>query len=546
MGKTIVIVTLFLILSIQFQTAFPKDNDQIKKIYPSMNDSIPIGTNTMNMTFSRAVESTVPVNISIYLKHDDTNLLRQIFLCSKQNCVIGDDDDSLTIVLLDITFNVPNATYYVEIDDDFLKYKDESEMITGIKLGNWIIKTTGEYNKTNDDSEIIYGVIRLNIEGTQYYKNLKDDTDDTTYFDGMIKQISESIPVDLLRLHYSRHYLEFDNEELLYMIFRINPPIVGGFNNKSTKDVFDDFYKLLKINSEIKTYLDLKNHTKYIDKIFGLRKASNLWEEIKIKLLYLKDDKVFLSVFIFSLVLLVILTLGGYYLNKDANNLIIFQAAFTLFDIANDIIFLFKLKNNLHDLLIPSIIFTIVPFLVNLVLAIYILKHENNYNIKFKNWFDKNLKLASAIVVFCVGDVGLLHLLDSKFANLEIFEAPFQNEHLIFRGLLLNVIIEDISQLVIQILYAIAITTTEYSDIALLTLITSFVMVFINVVCFAFGIILKKHKKRREANNIDSITLNEARYPTHMDPLHETARYPITSQPSLITYHEIQENRSPS
>ncbi|CAG8691925.1 10113_t:CDS:2, partial [Funneliformis caledonium] len=46
------------------------------------------------------------------------------------------------------------------------------------------------------------------------------------------------------------------------------------------------------------------------------------------------------------------------------------------------------------------------------------------------------------------------------------------------------------------------------------------------------------------ANNIDSLTLNEARYPTYMDPLHETARYPITSQPSLITYHEIQENRS--
>ncbi|CAG8463105.1 11906_t:CDS:2 [Funneliformis caledonium] len=417
-----------------------------------MNDPIPIGTNTMNMTFSRAVESTVPVNISIYLKHDDTNLLRQIFLCSKQNCVIGDNDDSLTIVLLDITFNVPNATYYVEIDDDFLKYKDESEMITGIKLGNWIIKTTGEYNKTNDDSEIIYGVIRLTIEGTQYYKNLKDNTDDRKYFDEIIKQISESIPVDLLRLHYSRHYFEFDkadNEELLYVIFRINPPI-GGFNNKSAKDVFDDFDKLLKINSDIKTYLDLKNHTKYIDKWFGLRKASNLWEEIKINLLNLKKNRVFLSVFIFTLVLLIILTLGGYFLNKNANNLIIFIAAFTLFDIANDIIFLFKLKDNLHDLLIPSITFTIVPFLVNFVLAIYILKHENKCNIKFKDWFEKNLKLASAIVVFCVGDVGLLHLLDSKFANLKIFNAPFQNEHLIFQGLILNVIIEDIPQLVIQ------------------------------------------------------------------------------------------------
>ena len=66
--------------------------------------------------------------------------MRQSLLCTKPHCDIS--DYSLTINLHNVAFNIPSATYYVEIDDDFLKYKDENEMVPGIKPGKWIIRTT--------------------------------------------------------------------------------------------------------------------------------------------------------------------------------------------------------------------------------------------------------------------------------------------------------------------------------------------------------------------------------------------------------------------
>jgi len=119
------------------------DNTHIGQVYPSQNDSIPIGTNKINITFVHLVDPTAaPVNVSIYQKYSDENLLRQRFLCTTSHCVISKDGYLLTIHLHDVTFNVPNATYYVEIDDNFLKYKGNDEMISGIKPEKWIIKTT--------------------------------------------------------------------------------------------------------------------------------------------------------------------------------------------------------------------------------------------------------------------------------------------------------------------------------------------------------------------------------------------------------------------
>ncbi len=118
----------------------PYNNTHVKQVYPSQNESISIGTNKISITFVHSIDLTTPVNISIYQKYNDENLLRQRFLYTYPYCIIS--DYLFTINLHNITFNVPNATYYVEIDDKFLRYKDENEMVPGIKLGNWIIKTT--------------------------------------------------------------------------------------------------------------------------------------------------------------------------------------------------------------------------------------------------------------------------------------------------------------------------------------------------------------------------------------------------------------------
>src|SRR5687768_2101789 len=103
-----------------------------------------IGTNEINITFVHLIESKKPVNISIYQKLEERYrlrqklegeyLLRQKLLCTEPNCMVV-NNYSLRIKLLDTTFNLPNATYSVEIDDEFLNYQNENIPVPGMKLG---------------------------------------------------------------------------------------------------------------------------------------------------------------------------------------------------------------------------------------------------------------------------------------------------------------------------------------------------------------------------------------------------------------------------
>ncbi len=95
------------------------------------------------MTFFHPVELSAAVHISIYIIYNGEDLLRQKLLCTDQYCEISKDSYSLTIQLLNTTFNIPNAKYYVVIDDKFLRYKNESEPIPGIRPRKWVIRTEG-------------------------------------------------------------------------------------------------------------------------------------------------------------------------------------------------------------------------------------------------------------------------------------------------------------------------------------------------------------------------------------------------------------------
>jgi len=103
------------------------------------------------LTFVHFIELKDPVNISIYQILEDKYLLRQklegkyLFrqkiLCTQPYCVIS-NNYTLTIKLPISPFNLPNTSYSIEIDDDFLRYKREDLPVPGIELGKWIINTS--------------------------------------------------------------------------------------------------------------------------------------------------------------------------------------------------------------------------------------------------------------------------------------------------------------------------------------------------------------------------------------------------------------------
>ena len=113
-------------------------------------------------------------------------------------------------------------------------------------------------------------------DGTNHFKNLNDN-DKKDFIEQLRIQIAKSIPVDESRLTYSKYFYKY-KIDLVYITFKIDSPKENYFNQKSAKDVFVDFDKLLAVDDSVKTSLDINNsNTNYIDKKYGFEKASKYY-----------------------------------------------------------------------------------------------------------------------------------------------------------------------------------------------------------------------------------------------------------------------------
>ncbi|GBC23065.1 uncharacterized protein OCT59_014015 [Rhizophagus irregularis] len=497
--------------STDLTTIIPKNNllnnIHIKQVYPSENDLIEIYTDKMNMTFLNPIDPTIPVYISIYHYHNYEDILRQKFLCTMPFCTISEDSYSLIINLSsNVTFNIPNASYYVEIEDNFVEYKYEIETVPGIKKPkSWNIYTASEYkHPEKDNNDFIIGILRLNPEGTQEFSKL-DKNGRNEFFKFMKIDLSKGIPVDDSRIYKVDDIYEHDivtDSELLLISYRIDLPGENCFNKKSAKEIYDDLNSLIR-NDKFITYLDTSNYTKNIDKGYGFQRSSNLWEEIKISLHNFVRNTVSLIILMISTGLIIILYFFGRYKNRMGSNIIILRVALIIFDLFNDIGFVILLEDDLQYLYVPSVIFLLIPFILNILLAFIIFSHEIQYP-EFNKWLKKYLKPVAIITFFSSGDVELLHIFDSKFGGFQIFEASFSPLalNLIFWSGFLNLILEDLPQLVIQIIYA-RNFTNSYKIIAFFTLITSIVMTLIGIIEYGYHLFINKNIEKEEIEFYD-------------------------------------------
>ena len=123
--------------------------------------------------------------------------------------------------------------------------------------------------------DFVVGIIRLTVEGTRSYQRL-DKIGRKDFINEMGIEVSKCIPIVESRLIHSGHFLEYDRinrSDILFITYRIDSPDENDFNKKSAKDVFDDFAKLLEINGDVKTCVDVNNYMQYIDKRFGFRET---------------------------------------------------------------------------------------------------------------------------------------------------------------------------------------------------------------------------------------------------------------------------------
>ncbi|RHZ80956.1 hypothetical protein Glove_130g40 [Diversispora epigaea] len=442
---------------------------------PSINTNISnISTSTdmgnITITYYEPVELS-DGNIWIYRIDDgiDNNVTRQ-FVNGNNNefCSISDNGLTVTVKVIRSTFDYPNSQFYVKVDNNFVRSKGYGEPIMGIYENIWKFNTNPSEEPFADS---VSGVLRLTIEGTEYYENLSSIGKSFFFSDLQIK-LSKIIPVDNKRLS-SNEKTQVDNTvspNRRQILISLN---VKSSKEKSVKSIIDDLDDMIKYKSI--TSISLFHTTNCLDKVFGFKPKQNLWDKYKWRF--------FIVIFVFGLLL--VLFFLAQKKESEGRNMAVLQLGLIIFDFFMDFLFVRYNGKIVEVLFIPSIVFLIVPICINTIWAFYIIVEENK-SVTFMNWFTQHGKIASLFTILSGFDIEALSILYSNMAGFEFFQAPFsiKGKSKIFCASCLNIFIEDIPQVIIQILYYYSVVT--YDIIPLLALYSSCFNLLINIVARLF------------------------------------------------------------
>jgi len=96
------------------------------------NSNNSVGLKTINIHIDRPI-NLFANNISIYLIDHSKRILRQLFKPDSKLIDIDTVKNTVVLKIIDSVFNIPGATYSLEIDQEFFKY---STSIKGIAFSN--------------------------------------------------------------------------------------------------------------------------------------------------------------------------------------------------------------------------------------------------------------------------------------------------------------------------------------------------------------------------------------------------------------------------
>ncbi|RHZ63687.1 hypothetical protein Glove_328g61 [Diversispora epigaea] len=447
-------------------------NTIIDSTYPSINANISNISNLTDMgnimiTYNQPVELS-DGNIWIYLVDNSVNqnVTRQFVNANNyEYCSISEDGLTVTVKVIRSTFSYPNGQFYVKVDNNFVKSKVYGEPLKGIDDNIWKFNTNPIKDETYAGTAS--GVMRLTKEGTKHYDNLTS-TGQADFFFDLQTELSKIIPVDIYRLS-SNEKCEIDNNIKPNRQKRISLRILSSRSERSVQSIIDDLNDMIKYKSI--TSISLFPTTLYLDEEFGFKPKQNLWEEYRWR---------FAGVLL-AFGILMLLFLLAHKRESKGRSMAVLQLGLIIFDFAMDTLFVSFNGKNVEALYIPSIVFLIVPIVINTIWAFYIVFEENKSK-TFMTWFSQHGRVVSIFTVLSGADIEALSILYSNLAGFEFFNAPFsiKGKARIFGGSCLNIILEDIPQVIIQIIYINSVVT--YDIIPLLALVSSCLNLLVNII----------------------------------------------------------------
>ncbi|RGB43747.1 hypothetical protein C1646_679914 [Rhizophagus diaphanus] len=158
---------------------------------------------------------------------------------------------------------------------------------------------------------------------------------------------------------------------------------------------------------------------------------------------------------------------------------VIFVIALILLDFCLDIAFLITSVGEVPYLYIPILLTILIPAAFNMLFAFIIMIQQtlSKKNEEFKGWLHRHNTMAATCTLLSILHVDFIKVLSSNLLYLDCFNAPFNTfaRKWLFAAGLFNVIIKDIPQFIILILYFKGVGS-DFTFIPLLTLIVSFII----------------------------------------------------------------------
>jgi hypothetical protein len=228
------------------------DNIIIESTIPSIRDIVDPTIEKLSIKYNIPIKLSSS-NISIFQVNDGNgpDILRQTFPGNSKFCRIDEDGQMIHVEIFNSTFSLPNATYYVKIEGNFVANPTNDEPLVGINKKYWFFSTSPF--RAGKPSESVNGIVRLDTAASQIFREA-NETDKMEYFDKIFQEFSKKIPIDSER--FSTKYISQqdpnspDKELLSFTIIKAD----NITTQKSSEEIFE-ILKTLVANKEYNEFV---------------------------------------------------------------------------------------------------------------------------------------------------------------------------------------------------------------------------------------------------------------------------------------------------
>ncbi|GBB88689.1 hypothetical protein RclHR1_15250003 [Rhizophagus clarus] len=209
--------------------------------------------------------------ITIFQSNDSFGIVRQNVSGSNENYVKL-DNNTVTVKVIDSTFNNPGKTYYVRIANNFVVSQLYDEPLYGLNNYVWNF-TIAEEGNVNEPSKIqkwlldsIDGKVRLISDGNGYFENFIRNNKLGEFFNDLTKDLTDALSVASVQITSTERF-QFDttlpkNSPKQYLL-SININHASG-----RADLIANYLDIMIRNKSITT-LAYGNSSQYLDQNYG-------------------------------------------------------------------------------------------------------------------------------------------------------------------------------------------------------------------------------------------------------------------------------------